>query len=382
MHLGLPSLVSSDPDTAATRTILSEYAPSHEFAIQVRIQLAVASFSHIMSNNTHDEIDSSLVRMLDSELDSLKESWSDCWSDMAEMGVLSTKLHFYSLAITRVRPGSTARNILLKLGLGVSLRIAHLANARLHKTPPDTHGLTVPQRQRAHPKNYFRALSFAMVFLLRYFSLDTAAHVDEQQMAANHVKAAHHVFQTCAAGPQDEYGRVATLFETLGRQDAASADAARAKLAADHRMGVSILFDAVSPAPSEAQTMSTEIEEEWEARASMRAQEQPPMQTTEVTVSAAPANQLYPLKQEPSYQPAMMPGEMPADIGVSGVDVSGVGVSSIGVSSIGVSGVSVATGPWLGNVPVSNTDSWNDSVWDMFSYQGGYPQQGPFPPPQ
>ena len=382
MHLGLPSLIASDPDTAAIRSFLSEYSPSRDFSIQVRIQLAVASFSHVLSNSVNDDIDSSLVRLLDLELDGLKEECSDTWTDMAEMGFLAAKLYVYALVITRVPPGAASRNILLKLSLGVSLRIAHLASARLHNSSPaDTHGLTAGQRQRTHPKNYFRTIAFAMVFLLRYFSLNSAAHADEQQLAANHVKAAHQVFQTCAVGPRDEFARAAAFFETLGRQDPVNADALRTRLAADQRMGVSILFDALSTA-SEARGRPAEIVEEWEARVSVRTQEQTLMQTHET--ASATVGRMYATKQDPSYE-TMMPREMPIGVGISGESVSSIGVSSINVSSVGAGNVSGVQEPWLADATAHGENSWNEPVWDMFGYEVGYPpdgvhlQQGPYP---
>lgn len=328
MHLGLPSLINSESDIAAIRTILSEYAPSYEFATQVRVQLVVASFASILSNNSNTEIDSSLVRMVDTELDAIKTTCADGWTDMAELGVLAAKLHFYALVITRIRPGATSRDILLKLGLGVSLRIAHLTNARLHdnsNSTAETHNLTLQQRLRTHPKNYFRGLAFATVFLLRYFSLNSAAHADEQQMAANHVMMAHHIFQTCATSPQDEPGRAASLFETLGRQAPISADATKLRLT--DRMGVSILLDAVSTA-SEVRGRPVEIAE-----------------------GETPKGTPVYAKEEPYG--ALNNRELPVHGGGGG----GGGVHE----------------PWLADLTLSNNDLWNVTVWDMFGYQTGFP---------
>lgn len=338
MHLGLPSLINSETDIAAIRTILDEYAPSHEFATQVRVQLVVASFASILSNNSNTEIDSSLVRMVDTELDAIKTKCADGWTDMAELGVLAAKLHFYALVITRIRPGATSRDILLKLGLGVSLRIAHLTNARLHEnssnsiSTAETHNLTLQQRLRTHPKNYFRGLAFATVFLLRYFSLNSAAHVDEQQMAFNHVMMAQHIFQTCATSPQDEPGRAASLFETLGRQAPISADATKLRLT--DRMGVSILLDAVSTA-SEVRGRPVEIAE-----------------------GETPKGTPVYAKEEPPYGGLMNNNrELPVHGGGGG-----------GVQE-----------PWLADLTLSNNDLWNDTVWDMFGYQTGFPHAAMHP---
>lgn len=337
MHLGLPSLVNSDSDIAAIRTILDEYAPSHEFATQVRVQLVVARFASILSNNSNHEIDSSLVRMVDSELDAIKTTCADGWTDMAELGVLAAKLHFYALVITRVRPGTTSRDILLKLGLGVSLRIAHLTNTRLHDNSVDTHNLTLQQRLRTYPKNHFRVLAFATVFLLRYFSLNSAAHADEQQMAANHVMMAHHIFQTCATSPRDECGRAANVFETLGRQAPISADATKLRLT--DRMGISILLDAVSTA-AEVRGRPVEItESETSQGTPVYAKEDTYGISRELPVNGAqPPQQLQQQQQQQQHQD-----------------------------------------PWLADLTLSNNDLWNDAVWDMFGYQTGFPHAGMLP---
>ncbi len=370
MHLGLPSLINSDSDMAAVRAILNEYAPSHEFATQVKVQLVVASFTNILSNNSNDEIDSSLVRMLDSELDALKSTCADGWTDLAELGVLAAKLHFYALVITRVRPGATSRDILLKLGLGVSLRIAHLMNARLHDSAAETHGLALRQRQRTHPKNYFRGLAFATIFLLRYFSLNSTAHADEQQAAANHVMMAHGIFQTCTASPHDEFGRAAVLFETLGRQAPVSADAAKLRLT--DRMGVSILLDAVSTA-SEVRGRPVEIAEGETLKGS-----------TVSSVAAAAAAAAAAASASASTTAVVYPKQDPYDAATATAAAAAATMSRGEVPANGGGGGGGGSGalqqePWLADLTLSNNDMWTDTVWDMFNYQAGFPHAGMHP---
>ena len=103
MHLGLPSLIASDPDAATIRILISEYPPSHDFSIQIRIQLAVARFSHVLLKSVNDDIDSSLVRLLDLELDELKEECSSPLIPKLEIFVAFAIGHRkHTLAIGRI----------------------------------------------------------------------------------------------------------------------------------------------------------------------------------------------------------------------------------------------------------------------------------------
>ncbi|KAI2615402.1 fungal-specific transcription factor domain-containing protein [Hypoxylon sp. NC1633] len=247
MHHGLPPMINTPSDLAAIRTILSECSVPAEFSLQIRVLLTLAGFTNVLSHNSNDGVvDTSMTQLLDGELDTLKVTFPDGWTSMIDISVLVVRMHVYTLVITRTRVGTVPREILLKLGLAAALRIIHLANLRFHERQDKTQSLTSIQREQTLPKNYFRGLAFATIFLLRYFSLNNSANPEEQQLAANHVIMAHTVFKTLSKEPHDEYGRVASLFETLCKQAPIPADTNNPGL--NDRMGASIVLDAINTA--------------------------------------------------------------------------------------------------------------------------------------
>ncbi|KAI1212071.1 fungal-specific transcription factor domain-containing protein [Annulohypoxylon truncatum] len=248
MHLGLPPLINSPSDLASVRAILSEHSIPREFALQIRVLLIMAGFSNVLAHNSNDGVvDSSVTQLLDGELDTLKLTYPDGWTSMTDYTVMVVKMHVYTMVITRSRPGASSRDILLKLGLATSLRIIHLANLRFQETPDKSQTMTTIERERTLPKNYFRALAFATIFLLRYFGLNNGnSSAEEQQLAANHVIMSHTIFKSATTKHRDEYDRVASLFETLCKQAPAPPDTSKTNVTG--RMGISILLDGIGAA--------------------------------------------------------------------------------------------------------------------------------------
>ncbi|KAI1372463.1 fungal-specific transcription factor domain-containing protein [Hypoxylon crocopeplum] len=247
MHHGLPPMINTPSDLATIRTIISEHSVPREFLLQIRVLLILAGFTNVLAHNSNDSVvDSSITQLLDGELDTLKITSPEGWTNMVDYGIMVVKMHVYTLVITRARPGAGSREIVLKLGLATALRIIHLANMRFHERRDKTESLTVIQRERTLPKDYFRGLAFATIFLLKYFSLNNSANAEEQQLAANHVIMAHTIFKTLTLQPRDEYGRVANLFETLCKQAPIPADTGKSNVT--DRMGASIVLDAIDTA--------------------------------------------------------------------------------------------------------------------------------------
>ncbi|KAI1102444.1 hypothetical protein F4804DRAFT_334287 [Jackrogersella minutella] len=248
MHLGLPPMINTPSDLASLRTILSEHVLPREFSLQVRVLLIMAGFTNVLTHNSNDGVvDSSVTQLLDGELDTLRVTFPDGWTSMTDYAVMVVKMHVYTLVITRSRSGTSSKDILLKLGLAASLRIIHLANIRFHESPDKNQTITTVQRELTLPKDYFRGLAFATIFLLRYFGLNnSSSNAEEQQLAANHVIMSHTIFKTLATTPRDEYDRVSNLFETLCKQAPIPAETGKANVSG--RMGVSILLEAINTA--------------------------------------------------------------------------------------------------------------------------------------
>ncbi|KAI1391814.1 uncharacterized protein F4822DRAFT_105932 [Hypoxylon trugodes] len=247
MHLGLPPMINTPSDIATIRSILSEHSLPREFSLQIRVLLVMAGFTNVLTHNSNDGVvDTSVTQLLDGELDTLKIVYPDGWTTMIDHFVMAVKMHVYTLVIIRSRSTTSSRDILLKLGLAAALRIINLANSRFHERSDKPQSMSIGDRERLLPKDYFRGLAFATIFLLRYFSLNNnASNHEEQQLAANHVIMSHTMFRTLTLQPRDEFDRVANLFEVLCKQTPVSADV---KSNLTDRMGVYILLDAIDTA--------------------------------------------------------------------------------------------------------------------------------------
>lgn len=272
MHLGLSPLISQPGELRTIKSLFNAYHGPREFLTAVKVQQLISSFASMLWPSTNDLlVDVSLVQTIDEKLDEISDEQAGVVSpdDSMAFTILTAKLHMYAAIVTRAPAASTSRSIILKMGLGAALRIIDLAQSIMPRpaaaaataahhdysssdesTSTTTRlaqlGLTREDCQRALHKKHFLAVVFAAVFLLRYFSLNSAAPADEQQRAANHVLAAHGLFRAWSLEPADEYARAAVLLETLCRQAPRSADAQKLRLT--DRMGVSILFDAISTA--------------------------------------------------------------------------------------------------------------------------------------
>ncbi|KAK5626651.1 hypothetical protein RRF57_002366 [Xylaria bambusicola] len=216
MNLGLRVMLDSSSELGRITAYLEEFPIPREFASEIKLQAIIADFKNILSHTCNDGIvDSSILHLLDRELDNLRPSYPDQWPRMLEYNTLVAKLHMYVLVITRDhKSNNTARDVLLKLCFSTSLRIVHLANVRWTEDLPECHGLSATQQQRALPKSYFHGLCFTAVFLIRYFSLNPVASAEEQQLAANNVAICHAIFKSFPS-PTHEFARVSKTIEDL-----------------------------------------------------------------------------------------------------------------------------------------------------------------------
>ncbi|KAI1272491.1 hypothetical protein F5Y07DRAFT_379660 [Xylaria sp. FL0933] len=215
MHFGLRVMFDSSAELAKITSYLEEYPISRDFASEIKLQAIIADFKNVLSHTANDgTVDSSILHLLDRELDTLRSSYPDQWPRMLEYNTLVSKLHMYGLVITRDDLATTARDILLKLAFSTCLRIIHLANMRQNEALPESHGLSAWKQRSALPKAYFQGLCFTSIFLIRYFSLNTRASAEEQQLAASNVAISHAIFKSFPS-PTDEFVRVARIIENL-----------------------------------------------------------------------------------------------------------------------------------------------------------------------
>ncbi|KAK7948425.1 uncharacterized protein PG986_009311 [Apiospora aurea] len=387
MHLGLSPLINQASDLRITKSLFSGFRGPREFLTKVKVQQLISSFSSMLWPNTNDLlVDVSLVQTIDEKLDEISDEQAGVSSDSTVFAILTAKLHMYAAIVTRAPVESTSRGIILKMGLGAALRIIDLAQtitpqpattAAAVATAEDGDNnsdedpdllmsllqMSPEDRQRALNKKHFLAIVFATVFLLRYFSLNSAAPVDEQQRAANRVLAAHGLFRAWSLEPADEYARAAVLFETLARQAPHRADTQKLRLT--DRMGVSILFDAVSTAHELRGEASSVV---VDGRVTTPPPPPPPLTSGGGSGDAASSgknsksndDRRVPTRAEKGKQVATeeRADAFEAAASASEVDVPAVYVDSVDVAALEGQGYEVG-------LP---SDFWNNPMWDVFNF--------------
>ncbi|PKS08580.1 hypothetical protein jhhlp_004966 [Lomentospora prolificans] len=259
LHLGLRPPIDSELDFSTIQTYLSRRTVPFEFATHVKVHLIVSKFTNLLGHDVEETVATSMMRLMDSELDRLGSAADDDADvNRIEFSILVVKLHFYAYLITRFRPESITREVFLKTGLSTAIRIISISTLPLPGSGQLKGDPRWIRKRRSLPKNYYRGLAFATIFLIKFFHLNSAMSKDEQQSAACHIGMAQDVFKTCSTEPRDEYGRAAKVFELLAQLTPDSADTTKLRLT--HRMGVSIVLDAITTA-SEIRGQNTEIGE-------------------------------------------------------------------------------------------------------------------------
>ncbi|KAH8882147.1 hypothetical protein GQ53DRAFT_462617 [Thozetella sp. PMI_491] len=250
MLSGLPPLISSPPDVGTIRDFMTKFPAPPEFELNVKTNLAIANLTNTLFHSESDVVDSSLIQLLDSELNGLMTRPSERWADFNEIGILSCRLHIYVMVITKSQTAAQTRDILLRLGFAAALRIIHLAVHLTHPTAPlstnplaDMPPLPADQLYRTYPKGFFRTLAFSTIFLYRFFVLSANAPTEEQQLASKHAAMAQRLFTSCAYKPQDELGRGAALFEALSRAPVVSDDTTKLSRWLSDRMAAAIMLE-------------------------------------------------------------------------------------------------------------------------------------------
>jgi len=334
MHVGVSPSINGTTELATIETFVRSYQIPPEFAYQIMVQHTLARFTTVVLENSQEVVSNSLVKLIDTELDGLKVKYPVPWSPRVEMAVLIAKLHLYSMTIIRLQLDFTSREILMKSGYSVSLRIVYLLEQGLAYRSNDYPNLTIASIQRTVPKNYFRALVLAIVFLLRFFALNINAAPEEQEIARNHVAMAQRFLKAGSSKQGDEKSRAAFLLEILSRQTPIDID--NTKLRISDRMGASLVYDAITKG-HELRDLNMDVEDD---------------------ASPAEANQL---EESENHEPMMNGVALPDNV-MLGFD-SYPEMPQIDLNSLDAFG---------GQLDISlSEDLWGD-VWGMF---GTFPQQ-------
>ncbi|KAF5257581.1 hypothetical protein FOXYS1_11886 [Fusarium oxysporum] len=245
LHLGLPCPIESELDFAAIHAFLKRQTVPPAFAIEVRIQLVVAKFTALLNHELADGTSSSFLRLFDTELDAIKNEIlpDEETKSIVEYAILDAKIHIYTLVITKSPVNSSFRQILLRTARDIALRIVEIGTRAIRTNHENT---TLTRREKCQPKDRHRCLGFSTIFLLKFFIRQSSDGPEERQIVANHVAMTQTLCRACTIDPKDEFSRIASVFEALGRES--STEEEKTKLVLNHRMGVSLMFDAVNTA--------------------------------------------------------------------------------------------------------------------------------------
>lgn len=230
MHVGISPHINETIELATIENFVRTYSIPQEFAYQVMVHHTLAKFTTIVLENSQEIVSQSLVKLIDIELDGLKLKFPAPWSPRIEMAVLVAKLHLYTMTIIRMQMDLTSREIIMKSGYSVALRIVYLSEQGLFHRSNEISDQASGYLPSTCPKNYFRALVLATVFLLRFFALNINASPGEQETAKNHVAIVQRFFKASTKDPTDEKSRAAVLFEVLSRQEPVNIDNTKLKV--------------------------------------------------------------------------------------------------------------------------------------------------------
>ena len=307
-------MLDSSSELSRITAYLEDFPIPRDFASEIKLQAIIADFKNVLSHTCSDgTTDSSIIHLLDRELDNLRSSYPDQWPRWLEYNTLIAKLHMYVVVIARdYKANHTARDILLKLCFSASLRIVYLANMRRTEELPECHGLSASLQQRALPKSFFYGLCFTAVFLIRYFSLNPAASAEEQQLAANHVATCHAIFKSFPS-PTDEFARVAKTIEDLCQLGPTTIESG--VVSAD-KAGVWLLLQALRVASRKSDPVTAELEPLATAPA-QSASISPSLSTSYQTLDLSAMDMMFPDQywNDPTWDPFM---EVPYHLGQNG----------------------------------------------------------------
>jgi len=259
-HLGLPAPIDAELDIKTREEFLQLQNAPNFLSSRVRIQLVVAKFSALLNRDTEESTTASLIRLVDAELSALKPQGTlhDDEETRIELDILDAKLHIYALFFAKASEG-TSRHIMLATALSVAQRFIHLATLSWRSTAGGLFTAAAAQRERCLPKNHYRGFAFATIILLKFFYRQQDVAPKECQGAARHIALAQDHFRGCSIDPKDEYSRTAKVFQVLAQNY--NGETGDSKLRLAHRMGASIVYDAVTNA-SEVHGAEVDMQEE------------------------------------------------------------------------------------------------------------------------
>ncbi|CAI6333338.1 unnamed protein product [Periconia digitata] len=346
LHVGVTPLLTGPKELETIESFVRGHAIPSEFAHHVMVHATLARYTKIVTETSEEIVSHSLIRLFNAELDSIKTRFPTPWTARSEMATLIAKIHIYTMTIIRIHKDLTTREILMRSTYTTALRIIYLCDqGEIAFHPAEYKHLAPEILERAVPKDYFRTLFLATIFLLRFFALNVHAAPEDQEVARNHVAMAQRCLKAGSLNENDEKERAAFLLEVLSRQQPIDVD--NTKLRIDNRLGASLVYDAITTG-HKLRNLDEEVTGDPEE--------------AEVEAAAVPASLQgggHPMPTGPMDTFAEMPP--PPFMASSTVQ---------GMAQVDMNGMDAFTGPFEFSLP---EDLWGDSIWNMFN--SGAPDQ-------
>ena len=199
----------------------------------------------------------SLIEVFDHDLNQVQNTYERVWTEDLEIHLQGAKLFLYGFSVSPVGKqnagnkgyqadsSATTLRIVVQLGLAAAVRIARVAcrlkyyivhvsgKASAISSPDSGGGLVHP------PKQHYRTLFFATVFLLWFLAIEIQASDADKELARNYTGAMHRLFLSFGASP--EHLRVAKTIEALSRVPM-SANLSLSNTSVSGRLGASFMY--------------------------------------------------------------------------------------------------------------------------------------------
>ncbi|PVH98249.1 hypothetical protein DM02DRAFT_51421 [Periconia macrospinosa] len=349
MHIGVPPIITGTKELETIESLVRSHSIHPEFGHQVMVHATLARYTRVVTDTSEEVVSQSLIRLFDAELDGIRNRFPNTpWNARVEMASLIAKIHVYTMAVIRIYRDMTTREILMRRAYATALRIIYLCDqGGLALHPVEYKHLDTDFLERAVPKNYFRALFLATIFLLRFFALNIHAAPEEQEAARNHVAMAQRYLKAGSLNKNDEKERAAFLLEVLSRQQPIDVD--NDKLRIDDRMGASLVYDAITTG-HKLRNLGPDFPEEHD----------------EAEVETGPAAAAVP---EEAALPPPIPGQdglaaAPVDVFAQMPPPPPLMPAAQGMAQVDINGMDPFAGALEFALP---EDLWGDSIWNMFN---------------
>ena len=218
MHLGFRPSIDSDRDMGVVGTLLDQDFVPKELTTRVRVSMTVAKYTPLLLQTSEVSTALSLVGLMDRELDAQMAACQGGTrgSTDVKLDILLAKLHAHTLPLTAFTLDPMSHGIKLQTALDVALGIITLGatfdGPALPRVDPIwAHNL------RIVPKNHIRGISFATIFLLRFFHPSGTASQPDKDAAAFHIARAGGSIHRLSNSPWHEYKSLSMAILCLAR---------------------------------------------------------------------------------------------------------------------------------------------------------------------